>query len=197
MQSRRNDERRTRTGVAAFLAAWMALSAAAGCGPGDKPKGFGRGADRDFDMFLGADAADGGALGLDYDFSRKVTAPLSVSAGGSNLFVGVDPGFSPITSDESGFFVVADGTEITIEVTAVDPGASMKLNGEVLDAPGESAVLGTMPDVHVHPEWQVVLAEDAPLESRTITFRATAPPPYAPSPEVTLTLAPTFEAEEE
>ncbi len=120
-----------------------------------------------------------------------------MSAGGSNLFVGVDPGFSPITADESGFFVVADGTEITIEVTAVDPGASIKLNGAVLDAPGESAVLGTMPDVHVHPEWQVVLLEDAALEPRAITIRATAPPPYAASPEVTLTIAPTFEAEEE
>jgi hypothetical protein len=175
----------------------LAFAFAAGCGPGDKPDGFGRGADRDFEMFLGAKAAGEGMLAVDYDFAREVAVPLSVSSGGSNLFVGVDPGFIAILADEPQFFVIADGTEVTIELTAADPGASMKLNGVLLDAPGDTAVLGTMPDIHVHPEWQVVLPEDAVLESRTLTFRATAPAPYAPSTESTIILAPTFEAEEE
>lgn len=179
-----------------FLALAVTASLSA-CGPGDKPKGFGRGADRGFDVFLGADSSEGGALGLDYDFSAAVAAPLSVSANGSNLFVAVDPGFNPITADEPGFFAVADGTEVTIVVTAVDPGVSMKLNGSLLAAAGDAAVLGVVPDTHVHPEWQVMLAEDAALEQRTITFKATAPPPYTDSPEYTLILAPTFEAEEE
>ncbi len=175
----------------------LVLVVLAGCGPGDKPKGFGRGADRDFDMFLGADAAGSGVLRVDYDFGREVAAPLSVSASGTNLFVAVDPGFNPILADESSFFVVADGTAITIVVTAIDPGVSLKLRGAIADAVGESAVLGVFPDVHIHPEWQVVLPEGAELGPRTITFKATAPIPYADSDEYTLILAPTFEAEEE
>jgi hypothetical protein len=173
------------------------MAVLAGCGPGDKPRGFGRGADRDFDIFLGASAADGGALALDYDFAQEVATPLSLSAAGQNLFVTVDPGFNPILENEPDLFVVAEGTEIVIEVTAVDPGVSLKLNGEIADAPGKSVVLGTFPDVHIHPEWQVVLPEDAALEPRTITFRATAPAgAYEASEEYTLTLAPTFEAGE-
>lgn len=198
MTSTRHDHTcRARRRATTLLAGLLALMTAAGCGPGDEPKGFGRGPDRDFEIFLGATGADGGALGLDYAFEREVAAPLSVSAGGSRLFVAVDPGFTPIVNDERGFFAVADGTEITITVVAADPGASLKLNDAILDAPGESVVLGVVPDVHVHPEWQVVLPDDAPLESRTITFKATAPPPYADSPPVTLILAPTLEADED
>lgn len=178
--------------------ALLLLAALASCGPGDKPKGFGRGADRDFDMFLGASASGSGTLAIDYDFGTEVAAPLSLTANGTNLFVAVDPGFNPILTDEPGFFALAEGTEIAIEVTAVDPGVSMKLNGEILEAPGDSAVLGTMPDVHVHPEWQVALPEDAALETRTITFKATSSSSgYFESDEYTLILAPTFEAEEE
>ena len=198
MASTRHDEPcRARRRAATLLAGLLALAAAAGCGPGDKPEGFGRGPDRDFEIFLGAETAEGGALGLDYDFDHEVAAPFSVSAGGSNLFVAIDPGFNPIEADEPGFFAVADGTEITIEVVAADPGVSLKLNDAILDAPGESVVLGIVPDVHIHPEWQVVLPDDAELAPRTITFKATAPPPYADSPPVTLILAPTFDEDED
>jgi hypothetical protein len=195
--TRHDDTHRARWSTATLVAGLLALAAVAGCGPGDEPEGFGRGPDRDFEIFLGAATADGGALGLDYDFDHEVATPLSVSAGGNNLFVAVDPGFMPIVNDEPEFFAVADGTEITIELVAADPGTSMKLNDAILDEPGESVVLGVVPDVHVHPEWQVVLAEDAALEPRTITFKATAPPPYADSPPVTLILAPTFDEDDD
>lgn len=175
----------------------LAMAAAVtACGPGDKPSGFGRGTERDFDIFIGATAAGGGTLVMDYDFTREVEVPLSVSLGGSDLFSEPDPGFNPITADESALFVVTEGTPLTLVVTAAEDGASVKVNGVTLAAPGDAAVLGDAVDgAHVHPEWQVVLPTGV-LEPRTISFKLTAPG-YADSAAATLTLVPTLEAHED
>lgn len=103
----------------------------------------------------------GGALTLQYNFATsKVQTFRAFCASGSCLYSAVNPGF--MNSGENppeGSYILAAATNIGVEIVDIDAGATMKINDAVLDQPGESAPLGTTPELHTHPSWQLRLPE--------------------------------------
>jgi hypothetical protein len=121
-------------------------------------------------MLIGSSSAGGGALVIEYDFADKIVASPNVIPG---FFSTTEPGFDAIEEPEPGLFPLANGTTVEIEITAIAAGARVQIDGTALDAPGESAVIGTMPDLHTHPQWQLVL-EEGVTGDFPIAFRLTA-----------------------
>jgi hypothetical protein len=187
-RSRRH--RRARLQLAA--AAALALCLVGGCGPGSTPDGFGDDAHHELDLLAASDADDGGRLAVEYDFDRPVETSLAATLGGVSLFTATDPGFNLLAEDEPehGLFALAEGVTVTVEITAVEDGAAVKVGDATLDAPGEAAVLGTSPEIHLHPEWQLALPEGV-NETRSLSFKlTTGDPRYTESAEITLILEP-------
>jgi hypothetical protein len=75
-----------------------------------------------------------------------------------------------------GFFALAAGTEVTIEIVAIDAAATVKINGAPLSHAGDRALLGSAGTLHVHPTWQLSVPEgvegDFPLSFRLTTDAA-------------------------
>jgi hypothetical protein len=103
----------------------------------------------------------GGALTLQYNFATsKVQTFRARCEAGECLYSGTNPGFLN-TGDNppDGSYILVDGTSIGVEIVDIDAGARMKINDAILDQPGESAPLGTTPELHTHPSWQLKLPE--------------------------------------
>lgn len=124
------------------------------------------------DMLIGASAASGGALTLVYDFARRVRVTASASGGGNTLYTTTDPGFDLVVTPGNGVFPLTSGVPVTLTITGLDPGVSMKIGATTLDAVGKSKLLGTSPSIHVHPSWQMVLPTGVEAE-RMLSFRLT------------------------
>jgi hypothetical protein len=124
------------------------------------------------DMLIASTAGGGGALTLVYDFANRVAVSESASGGGNTLYTGTDPGWDLLVAAGGGFFPITSGTPISVELTAIDPGVSLKIGATTLDAAGESRLLGTAPSAHVHPVWQLLLPTGLVAE-RTVSFRMT------------------------
>jgi hypothetical protein len=132
------------------------------------------------DMLLASTASGGGALTIEYDFDTVVGLDYDPTLSGTlglSAYTATDPGFDALEADEpgEGLFRVADGTDVTVEITSLDEGrVAMLLNGMLLDAPGESVLIGTQPDLHHHPELRLLLMlpADQPGEG-TVCFRLT------------------------
>ncbi len=103
----------------------------------------------------------GGDLAVEFDFSENVLAFLSFCAGGQCLYSALDPGFigTPEATPGSGYYRIADGTTVVFEVVEIADGLTISLNGNRLNAAGATANLGTLPDLHNHPSWQLLLPE--------------------------------------
>lgn len=137
---------------------------------------------------LGSTAPGGGALRADFDFASVVPVTFSTALGDTSVYTTGAPSIDARTSDGDGAFALADGTEIRLEVTALDGGTTgVKIGATVLDAAGESVVLGTYDasagSFHVHPEWQLLVAQPPGgyAEGR-LAFRLTSTSPvYAVS----------------
>ncbi len=147
-------------------------------------------------LVIGSTADGGGALRVDFDFTNVVPVSFSASLGGTSIYTAGTPSFNALTTDKATAFVLDDETALSLEITALDPGATgVKVNGTVLDAVGESAVLGTFDAdagaFHAHPEWQLLLALPAGAHGeRTIGFRLTTTASgYAASDSYTLRLS--------
>ncbi len=122
------------------------------------------------DMLVGSSAAGGGALVIDYDFGAKILATPNVIPG---FFSTTDPGFDVVLQAGSGAFPLASGTTVTVEITAIADGAQMQIDGTTLDGVGDRAVIGTMPTIHTHPQWQLILQQGASGDF-PVAFRLTA-----------------------
>jgi hypothetical protein len=109
-------------------------------------------------------ADGGGALTVQWDFANKAQTYESFCAPdkSSCLYSNIDPGFMAPTDAVagSGYYRLLDGTTVTVQVVSADAGLSMNVNGQKLYQPGDSALLGTMPTIHVHPSWQIVVPGD-------------------------------------
>lgn len=129
------------------------------------------------DMIIGSTVDGGGALTLAYDFAKPVRVSSSISAGGMTLFTSTDPGFDALDTVQPGLFQLAVGTPVAVEIVSIDAAASAQVHSSILVAPGDAAQLGNMTadgdGLHVHPTWRLVLADDAPPASVTISFRLT------------------------
>lgn len=103
----------------------------------------------------------GGALTVQWDFTQKAQTFESFCApdNSSCLYSNIDPGFMAPTDAVagSGYYRLVDGTTASVEIVSADAGLSMNVNGQKLYQPGDTALLGTMPTIHVHPSWQLVV----------------------------------------
>jgi hypothetical protein len=152
------------------------------------------------DMIIGSTADGGGALSVEYDFTGVVPVGFdSEPVPGTSLYVATDPGFDALEADEvaESFYVLDGGTPVSVQITALEPGkTAMFLNGTLLDAVGESVVLGTQGgtppnDLHHHPQLQLILALPAgEFGEGSISFKLTTTSgSYAESASYTMTLS--------
>jgi len=136
-----------------------------------------------------ADAEGGGALITTWDFAnRKVQTFEILCAGGTCLYSAIDPGFlNGFAPFPPGLHALADGTRVRFETVAADAGVRFILNGAAL-APGASGLIGTAPDLHTHPSWQLSVPEGARGDF-ALSFRFTTDSPlYENSPLYTMIL---------
>lgn len=139
-------------------------------------------------LVVGSSAEGGGALRLVRSDNDAVAVKASVTTGGFVLYTAADPSFENPEEDE-GVFPLADGTQVTVHVVSIGETSGVKLRGQTLLAAGDSVVLGTMPSLHAHPEWQLTLPEGE-TACQTIALRVTAAgSPYADSDPFTLQIA--------
>lgn len=164
----RNQERRRQPAAQSWrctCAVALAALIAGGCGPGDAPAGFG---DFHGDIAIGSTQQGGGALAVEYEFTQEVEVSFSQCIGGSGetcdggivLYSSEAPGFAPLESDEpdESFYVLDEGTLVSLERTAGDAAASFFFGGVNLGDTGDSVLLGTaLEGLHQHGEWQLAL----------------------------------------
>ena len=126
-------------------------------------------------MLTWSTAEGGGALTLEFDFAHKKVQTFKVfCASGTCLYSVVNPGFMNSTDPPpDGYYALADGTAINVEIVSIDPAVTLKVNSSLLKHPGESASIGTTPELHTHPSWQLNLPEgqqgDYPLSFKLTT----------------------------
>jgi hypothetical protein len=142
-------------------------------------------------MQIWSTADGGGALTVEWDFeNRKLPLAQTFCAASECLFSSIDPGF--IAQAEavpgSGYYPLADGTEVVIHLVSLDPGVTIQLNGHKLAAAGDSATLGTMPTIHSHPSWQLKVPPDEVGDYRVSYQLTTDSAAYDDSPVYTAIL---------
>jgi hypothetical protein len=114
----------------------------------------------DIDMFIGSSAPGSGRLEIAYRFCRPVLVTPSVSAGGVTRWTATQPGFNALAQSRPGsIYVLQDNTPVEVELTAVDAGVTLKVGSALLDAPGAAALIGNAPNLHLHPEWRLLLPD--------------------------------------
>lgn len=125
------------------------------------------------DLRVGSATRGGGELGLDYDFRRVNQLDCETIAG--IVFCSTsDPGFVPLERAEIVFFPIPEGVAVRLELTALDSGVRVAVRGTTLDAPGESVLLGSSAEeLHVHPQWQVVVAPEDLARTYSVSFKLT------------------------
>jgi len=142
---------------------------------------------------LGSSASGSGALAADYDFSAVSKLSFSLSGGGISLYTGIFPAFEPLTADAAPFYALATGTQASIQITDNDGGkTAVKFDTTVLSHIGDSAVIGTIPFDHTHPEYQLQLQlPEGEFGEGRISFKLTAsgPTTYADSPVYTIKIS--------
>ena len=147
------------------------------------------------DLMIGASSPDGGSLVVDYDFSQAFEVYESTIVGGFVLWSGSDPGFGLVEFDEpdEGVYPLESGVEVTLVITALDPGVAFRFNGMTLNEVGDSVVLGSSPGLHGHGEWEVVLPEGTETGEYMLEFRLEADVIYDPSDPALARLVPVVE----
>lgn len=126
------------------------------------------------DMLIGSTADRGGALTLHYDFAQRVHVTRSLSAGGVSFYTTVDPGFDVVSSPDPlrPIYPLRNNISVSLQIVALDPGVSLKVRNTTLTAAGESAVIGSSPNLHEHPQWRLTVGDDVFGEFR-LSFRLT------------------------
>lgn len=112
-------------------------------------------------MRIGSTADGGGALVAAFDFTSAQPVSFSLQIGPTAVYTAIVPSFDSILTDDAaaGLFALNAGVQVRVELTAVEAGkTSVNVNGSLLDAVGESAVLGSGPDFHQHPTFQLLLS---------------------------------------
>ena len=133
----------------------------------------------------------GGALTLEFDFAHKqVHTFKTFCSAGTCLYSVINPGFMNTTdAPPDGNYALADGTTISVEVVTIDPAATLKINSALLKQPGDSASIGTTPELHTHPSWQLNLPEGEQGDY-SLSFKLTTDSPrYAESQVFSIVLS--------
>jgi len=92
---------------------------------------------------------------------------------GMIVYTGTSPGFDDLTADDPNkpIYVLPEGIEVSIEITAIEADVSVLISGVVLDEVGETASVNTTGHLHNHPTWTLVAPAGAAVSDRQITFR--------------------------
>jgi hypothetical protein len=136
-------------------------------------------------------ADGGGALTVTSNFLTKKVQTFEsfcVADRSQCLYSTIDPGFMAPTDDAppSGNYRIVDGTRVRVVLVSTQASLSLNVNGQKLSQPNESALLGTMPTIHNHPSWQLVVPGDE-VGDYPISFKLTSDSPfYAESAPITL-----------
>lgn len=142
------------------------------------------------DLSIYSTANGGGALELDPEPGENpVFENGSLCFPSACLYSTTDPGFITPTGDDGSLFALDAGTEVSLEIVAIDAAVTVKVGAVRLEDPGDSVALGTASSLHVHPEYQVVVPQgtsgDFPVSFR---LNATAGASYASSTVYEMTL---------
>ena len=155
----------------------------------------------------------GGALTIYFDFAhQKIQTAPSFCAAGQCLYSTIDNGFITTTpAPAADYYSLVDGTDVSLQIVAIDPGVSVHVNGVALAKAGDMALLGTAPTLHNHPSWQITVPQGTALADYPLSFKLTTPSalytddtiydvivtdvptptPNAPTPSATPTTTPT------
>jgi len=121
------------------------------------------------EIFAASSSDGGGALVAHAEFDVNEAIPLFFSEclggsgaecdGGTRLFSAVNPGISPLEASEpdESLYALAESTTVTLAVTAIDAGLTLRLGDALLDGVGDSVDLGTTPEFHADLESQLAL----------------------------------------
>jgi hypothetical protein len=140
-------------------------------------------------MAIESDASDGGQLQLGWDFDGTPIARTS-DAGLAGVFTGNVPGLNDGAGDGTSTFPLSDGTDVDVEVTAMDAGLRWIFPSGTLEEAGDSTFEGTMPNMHNHATFELNTTDANQFAEGRISFRvveSTAVPfGYTPSDVKTL-----------
>ena len=114
---------------------------------------------------FGSTAQGSGALTIDAVqqiptyFSACLGGSDANCTGGTNIYIGSDPGFKEADESEATaqLFALPDGVTVGLQVVSIDPALSLKFDDGTLNAAGQSVELGTTPGIHADLEWQLAL----------------------------------------
>ena len=131
-------------------------------------------------MYIASTAHNGGGLVLEYDFARSF--PLAELPNRLGTWIGVDPSFNSLVADDpSGSrYRLKTGAKVVVEIVSIDGAVSVGVIDRTLTAAGDRATVGTMPYLHVHPQWTLTLPVGGFGEGH-VSFRIRSSG-YAPSP---------------
>jgi uncharacterized repeat protein (TIGR04052 family) len=157
------------------------------------------------EIVVGSSQENGGALVAhpEFDTGEPISAPFAECLGGTGdecdggtrLFTTVNPGIEPLAASEpeESLYALAGGTPVTLQVTAIDAGLTLRLNGTTLDSGGDTVLLGAAPDFHADLEAQLALPGGGePSGTYGVTFKLTTTAAgYQESSPVTVSFTPT------
>jgi len=146
---------------------------------------------------LGSTSDGGGQLTgkLDFDGTQELALADCVGGtgdeceGGTRVYSDTNPGFSPIAEDdaEQPIFTLPDGVPVTLEIVAIDDALSLHVGAVTLDSPGQTLALGSTPEIHTHPEYQLAIPGGAdPSGVYQLTVRLTTTAAFAISEDISL-----------
>lgn len=180
--------------------ATLTLLVASGCGPGNPPPGYGE--EDHFDILIGSTEDGSGQLVLDFPDNSEVPLVFSQCIGGDGedclggiaLYGAEDPGFQGLTIAEPDepLYPLPDGTLLQLTLVSRDEGASLFVEGESLDQPGDSVAVPSPPELHFHGAWQVAVPGGTPVGSgfKIVLQLIATTPGFSHSQELTLVLKP-------
>jgi hypothetical protein len=141
------------------------------------------------DIVVYSTEENSGALTVTFDFEEKVRVFENICAAGRCLYSNTDPGFIGATQDNpnAGLHALADDTRVSFEVVAISSAVTVRFGDDRLSQPGAVSLIGTAPNLHNHPAWQV-LTNQGEVGDFDVSFKLTATQRYAESAVFTLTL---------
>lgn len=137
-------------------------------------------------------ASGSGDLQLSWDFDGLPIA-RTTDSGLPGVFTGNIPGLNDGAGNGVDSFALTDTTDVDVEIMSIDEGIRWIFGGTPVDAPGETALVGTMPSLHNHATFEITADDANTFAEGEISFRvieSTAVPfGYTPSEVRTLTVS--------
>ncbi|HSQ00260.1 MAG TPA: hypothetical protein VL049_23820, partial [Candidatus Dormibacteraeota bacterium] len=156
------------------------------------------------EVFVASSRENGGSLVLHPEFETDQAIPAFLSdclggsddacTGGTEVFTTVNPGVEPLAESAPGesLFTLAASTPVTLEITALDAGLTMRLGDTTLDSVGDTVLLGEAPDFHADLQAQLALPAGTPAKSYGVSFKVTTTAAgYQSSSDLALSFTPT------